>query len=127
MSNIPTSLKYTQDHEWIQLLPDGTARIGITDHAQCSLGDITYVDLPAVGKQLKKAQTLGVVESVKAASDIYMPVSAEIIEVNTDLSNSPQRINEDPYEAGWMVRVRLSDAGEVGALLDASAYQKLCG
>ncbi len=120
---IPDDLKYTKEHEWVQAEGD-TATIGITDFAQDRLGDITYVELPAVGDEVAKEEPMGVVESVKAVSDVYAPVSGEVIEVNDDLAASPQILNEDPYGEGWMVKVRMSDPSELDDLLDAAAYQE---
>ncbi len=115
------SLKYTEDHEWINVEGD-IATIGITHHAQDALGDVVFVDLPEVGKTLAQKDVAGVVESVKAAADVYMPVSGEITEVNEDLRNDPSLANSDPLGAGWFFKVRLSNAGEVAALLDETAY-----
>jgi glycine cleavage system H protein len=119
-------LRYTKDHEWSKL--DGNrARIGITDHAQNELTDVVYVELPAVGKTVKQGEVLGTVESVKAVSEIYAPLSGKVAEVNKALENAPEIVNKDPYGAGWMVLLQLSDPGEFGKLLDASAYKKLIG
>ena len=115
------SLKYTEDHEWIRVEGD-TATVGITHHAQDALGDVVFVDLPEVGKAFAQKDVAGVVESVKAAADVYMPVSGEITEVNEDLRNDPSLANSDPLGAGWFFKVRLSNAGEVAALLDETAY-----
>ncbi len=115
------SLKYTEDHEWIRI--DGeTATVGITHHAQDALGDVVFVDLPEVGKTLAQKDVAGVVESVKAAADVYMPVSGEIVEVNEDLRNDPSLANSDPLGAGWFFKVKLTNTGEVAALLDETAY-----
>lgn len=122
MSKIPGDLKYTKDHEWLKLEGD-EATIGITDHAQEALGDITFVELPAVGDSFSQHDTFGVVESVKAASDLYMPVSGEVIAVNEELESAPESVNDDPYESGWIVKIKLSDPAEVDSLLDASAYE----
>ncbi|QYY36503.1 glycine cleavage system protein GcvH [Ruficoccus sp. ZRK36] len=122
MSEIPGELKYTEDHEWILLKDDGTALIGITDHAQESLGDITFVDLPQVGDSFAQGETFGAVESVKAASDLYMPVSGEVVETNADLDGTPESVNNDPYGAAWMIKVKVSDPAELDKLLDAAAY-----
>ena len=121
MSNIPDNLLYTADHEWIR--DEGeTCVIGITDHAQDSLGDVTFVELPQVGEQFDAKAVFGVVESVKAASDLYMPVAGEVLEINEELNDSPESVNNTPYESGWMIRVRptlpLADSG----LLSPSAY-----
>ncbi len=115
------SLKYTEDHEWIRVEGD-TATVGITHHAQDALGDVVFVDLPEVGKTLAQKDVAGVVESVKAAADVYMPVSGEIVEVNEDLRNDPSLANSDPLGAGWFFKVKLTNTGEVAALLDETAY-----
>jgi len=125
MSNVPDSLRYTAEHEWLRLEADGTATIGITDHAQAALGDVTFVDLPKEGAGLSKGATFGAVESVKAASDLYAPVAGTVVAVNADLNGSPDLVNRDPYGAAWMIRVKVTDAGELAALLDAAAYRKL--
>lgn len=125
MSNVPDSLRYTAEHEWLRLEADGTATIGITDHAQAALGDVTFVDLPKEGASLSKGATFGAVESVKAASDLYAPVAGTVVAVNAGLNGSPELVNRDPYGEAWMIRVRLADAGEVASLLDAAAYRKL--
>jgi len=115
------SLKYTEDHEWIRIEGD-TATVGITHHAQDALGDVVFVDLPEVGKAIAQKEVAGVVESVKAAADVYMPVSGEIVEVNEDLRNDPSLANSDPLGAGWFFKVKLSDASQLEALLDETAY-----
>jgi len=124
MSNVPEGLRYAKTHEWLKLESDGTATIGITDYAQSSLGDITYVQLPKVGAELKKGTTFGVVESVKAASDVYAPVGGTVTAVNTALDSAPETVNGDPYAAGWIMKIKLADASEAGALMDAAAYAK---
>lgn len=123
--SIPSDLKYTKDHEWIRPQPNGEATIGITDYAQNSLGDITFVEVPEVGDSLAAGSVFGVVESVKAASDLFMPVSGEVIAVNERLADAPEKANRDPYGEGWIVKVRLSAPEEVEALLDAGAYAAL--
>ena len=115
------SLKYTEDHEWLQLSGD-TAVVGITVHAQDALGDVVFVDLPEVGASFAQKEVAGVVESVKAAADVYMPVSGEVIEVNEALRDDPSLANTDPLGAGWFFKVKLSNASEVNALLDETAY-----
>ena len=120
------SLKYTEDHEWINLEGD-TATVGITHHAQDALGDVVFVDLPAVGTSFDQKDVAGVVESVKAAADVYMPVSGEITEVNEDLRNDPSLANSDPLGKGWFFKVRLSQPAEVDALLDETAYKQFAG
>ena len=125
MSDIPTDLKYTKNHEWLCQEADGTCLVGITDHAQASLGDVTFVELPSLGDSLEVGTTFGVVESVKAASELYMPLGGEITEVNEALLDSPEKVNADPYGEGWMVRIR--PAGLVGEneILDSEAYGKI--
>jgi len=120
---VPEGLQYSKEHEWVKVEGD-EAVIGITDHAQDQLGDIVYIELPAVGQSVEQFKTFGVVESVKAASDLYAPVSGEVIAINEALSKSPEKINEEPYGAGWMIRVRLKDPNELNNLLDAAAYEK---
>ncbi len=127
MSQVPSDLKYAKSHEWVKPSADGTALIGITDYAQASLGDITYVQLPKVGASLAVGESFGVVESVKAASDVYAPVACTVLEVNKALDNAPETLNQAPYEGGWMLKVKLADASEVAALLDAAGYQKAIG
>ena len=125
MNNIPENLKYTKDHEWIRHESDGTCLIGITDHAQDSLGDVTFVEIPAIGESFEEGATFGVVESVKAASDLYFPLSGEITEVNEILVDSPEKVNEDPYGDGWMVRIRPADSSESGGLLSPDQYKEI--
>ena len=120
----PNDLKYTSTHEWIRQESDGTVTIGITDHAQQQLGDVVFVEPPAPGRQVKKGEECGVVESVKAAADIYAPLSGEIVAANAELADAPEKINQDPYGA-WMFRIRPSDAGELTGLLDAAGYDKV--
>jgi glycine cleavage system H protein len=127
MSNIPADLRYAKSHEWLQPESDGTVTIGITDYAQNSLGDITYVQLPKVGAALKAGETFGVVESVKAASDLYAPVAGTVVAINGALDAAPETLNRDPYAEGWMLKLRPADAAAAGALLDAAAYAKLIG
>lgn len=127
MSNIPADLVYAKSHEWLRAAADGTATIGITDYAQSSLGDITFVQLPKVGATLKAGETFGVVESVKAASDLYLPVAGTVLAVNTALDGAPETVNSAPYEGGWMLKLKLADPAAVGALLDPAAYAKLIG
>lgn len=127
MSNVPADLRYAKSHEWLKLESDGTATIGITDYAQNSLGDITYVQLPKVGAVLKAGETFGVVESVKAASDLYAPVGGTVTSINGELDTAPETLNRVPYEAGWMIKLKLTNPAEAEALLDAAAYGKLIG
>ena len=122
--NVPADLKYTDTHEWLRREGDGTVTVGITWHAQDRLGDLVYVENPQVGKSFKQGQECGVVESVKAASDIYAPISGDIVAINAELSSSPEKINENAY-AAWMFRIKPTNLGEIDALLDASAYEKL--
>lgn len=122
MSNLPTDLRYTPSHEWLKDNGDGTATVGITDHAQEALGDLVFVELPAVGRVLAANDACAVVESVKAASDIYAPVAGEIIEVNTALESTPEIINGDAYAGGWLFKLRLADAGALAGLLAADGY-----
>ena len=121
--NNPTNLLYAEAHEWVRVEGD-EAVLGITDHAQHSLGDITYVELPAVGDTLASGQEMGVVESVKAASDLYSPVQGEVVAVNEALNDTPELVNQSPYEQGWMVRVKLS--AQPDGLLSAADYEKVC-
>ncbi len=127
MSNVPPELKYAKSHEWLKIAADGTALVGITDYAQNSLGDITYVQVPKVGAALKAGETFGVVESVKAASDVYSPVAGTVVEVNKALDANPEKVNQAPYTDGWMLRLRLANPAEAAALLDAGDYAKLTG
>jgi glycine cleavage system H protein len=127
MSTIPADLRYAKSHEWLKLESDGTATIGITDFAQDSLGDITYVQMPKVGATLKAGETFGVVESVKAASDLYAPVSGTVLAVNSALDSAPETVNRAPYSDGWMLKLKLADPAAAAALLDSGAYAKLAG
>jgi glycine cleavage system H protein len=123
-TNIPEALKYTDEHEWIAL-EDGVGTIGITDYAQSELGDIVYVELPEVGDQLEKGQVFGTIEAVKTASELYAPVAGEVVEINTTLEEDAEQVNTEPYDAGWMVKIRLASADEVGQLLSAQEYTEL--
>ncbi|HBR93105.1 glycine cleavage system protein GcvH [Coraliomargarita sp. SDUM461003] len=125
MSQVLEALLYTKDHEWIQVHADGTATVGITDYAQESLGDITFVEFPAVGDSFNVGETFGVVESVKAASDLFMPVDAEVIEINEEVDSEPELLNSDPYQKGWLLKIRLNDASQTQTLLKADAYSEL--
>jgi len=120
---LPSDLRYTASHEWVRRESDGSFSVGITDHAQEQLGDIVFVEAPAAGRKVKAGEAVGVVESVKAASDIYAPVSGEIVEGNADLSASPEKVNEDAF-AAWMFRVKPDDPSQFDKLLDAAAYEK---
>ena len=122
MSNVPADLHYTKDHEWIKVAADGTAVIGITDHAQAALGDVTFVDLPKAGKTFGAGEVFGAVESVKAASDLYSPVSCEVLEANGSLNDTPDLVNRQPYGGAWMIKVKVRNPGELAGLLDAAGY-----
>ena len=121
---VPSDLRYTKDHEWVRVDGD-TATIGVTDFAANQLGDVVFVDLPAVGKAVEQFATFGVVESVKAVSDLYAPVSGEVVGVNADLGSKPELVNSDPYGEGWLIEIRLDDPAGLEALLEAEAYDAL--
>jgi glycine cleavage system H protein len=123
MAQTPGDRRYTTDHEWIKIDGD-VGVVGITDFAQSELGDVTYVEVPQVGRTIEKGETFGVVESVKAVSDIYAPLGGEIIEVNEALAGTPELVNESPYEGAWMIKIRLADPAAASALLDAAAYEQ---
>ncbi|MBX2901131.1 MAG: glycine cleavage system protein GcvH [Cyclobacteriaceae bacterium] len=124
--SIPANLKYTKDHEWIKI--DGTiATVGITDFAQGELGDIVYVDITSVGQTLNQHDVFGTVEAVKTVSDLFMPLSGKVVEFNKDLEGNPEKVNNDPYGEGWMVKVEISSATEVNSLLSADQYKELIG
>ncbi|WP_241609180.1 glycine cleavage system protein GcvH [Rosenbergiella australiborealis] len=125
MSNVPQQLKYRDSHEWVRQEGDGTVTVGITEHAQSLLGDMVFIDLPALGRQVTVGDDCAVAESVKAASDIYAPVSGEIIAINEALNDSPEQVNSSPYDDGWLFKIKLSHDDELGQLLDANAYQSL--
>ena len=122
MSEIPADLKYIETHQWVRVADDGTATVGITDFAQDQLGDIVFIGVPDVGATVTGAEEAGVAESVKSASDVFSPVTGEVIEVNESLEDEPEKVNEDPYGDGWLFRVRLADAGELDGLMDSTAY-----
>ncbi len=124
--NIPANLKYTKDHEWVSIDGD-VATVGITDFAQKELGDIVYVEVETLDQTLDKDEVFGTVEAVKTVSDLFLPLSGEIIEFNETLESSPEKVNTDPYGDGWMVKVKISDASEVEGLLDSEAYKSLIG
>jgi glycine cleavage system H protein len=126
MSEIPAGLRYARTHEWARLEQDGTVTIGITDFAQAALGDVVFVEVPEIGRALEPADEAGVVESVKAASDIYAPVAGTVVAVNEALEDAPEQVNQDPYGEGWFFRIQPVDAGELDALLDADAYAHFC-
>ncbi len=121
MSNVPSELKFLSSHEWVSIDGD-IATIGVSDHAQELLGDLVFVELPEEGSSISAGDSAGVIESVKAASDTYAPVSGEVVEINSELEDSPERINDDPYGDGWMYKVKMEDPDEVSGLLDADAY-----
>ncbi len=123
--NLPSDIKYTKDHEWVRLQEDGSALIGVTDYAQNELGDIVYVDIDTVGKELGSEEVFGTVEAVKTVSDLFMPVKGKVEEINPGLDNNPELINQDPYGEGWMVKITPSSGADVEALMDAAAYEKL--
>ena len=125
MSSIPTNLKYLESHEWVRTEADGTLTVGISDHAQQALGDLVFVEVPEVGRSLTKGAAAAVVESVKAASDVYAPVSGEVIAANEALSASPELVNTDPYGEGWLFKLKPSNTSELSQLLDAAAYGKV--
>jgi glycine cleavage system H protein len=122
MSEIPSDLKYSQTHEWIEVSHDGIATVGITDHAQEMLGDIVFVEAPEVGSSIAIEEACGVVESVKAASDLYAPISGEVTEINEDLADTPESINTGPFADGWIYRVKITDTTEVDQLMNADEY-----
>ncbi|MDX1694807.1 MAG: glycine cleavage system protein GcvH [Ketobacteraceae bacterium] len=125
MSNIPSELRYLSSHEWVRVDDDDIATIGITDHAQDAMGDLVFVETPEVGTTLAASDEAGVVESVKAASDIYSPVSGEVIAVNENLEDSPESVNQDPYGDGWMFQIKMSDPSELDSLLTSDDYADL--
>jgi len=125
MSEIPEDRRYTKSHEWVMDLGDGTLAVGITAHAQDALGDLVYVELPATGKKIEAGEACAVVESVKAASDIYSPIGGEIVDGNGLLADAPETVNQDPYGEGWIFKLRPADAAAIGNLLDAEGYAKV--
>ena len=125
MSDIPADLRYTKTHEWVRVLPEGLVEVGITDHAQHALGDLVFVEVPETGRKLGVREPLAVVESVKAASDVYSPVAGEVTAVNTGLASEPERINHEPYGGGWIARLRMSDRAALASLLSAQDYAKV--
>ena len=122
MSNIPGDLKFTKSHEWVRMNDDGSVTVGISDSAQDQLGDMVFIEVPEAGQSVTAEEACAVVESVKAASDVYAPVSGEIVEANESLADSPETVNQDAYGEGWIFRIKPSDAGELDALMDADAY-----
>ena len=125
MSDLPTELKFAKSHEWVRNEGDGTVTVGISDHAQGLLGDLVFVELPEVGDSLDAGSECAVVESVKAASDVYSPVAGEVTEVNVELADAPETINQDAFGDGWMFKLKLTDAGDLDKLLDANAYAEV--
>lgn len=125
MSSIPADLKYLDSHEWVRVESDGTVTVGISDHAQAALGDLVFVEVPEVGKTFSKGAAAAVVESVKAASDVYSPLSGEVLAANAELGGSPELVNSDPYGKGWLFKLKPSNSGELAQLLDAKAYEKV--
>ena len=126
MSEIPGDLKYTKSHEWVRIEDDDLVTIGITDHAQAALGDMVFIETPEIGAELEAEEACAVVESVKAASDIYSPVGGEIIETNANLADSPESVNDQPYGDGWIFQMRVGDPEELEALMDAEGYEAFC-
>jgi glycine cleavage system H protein len=122
----PENLKYTKDHEWVRI-EGSTGWIGITDFAQGELGDVVFVELPAIGAKLEKGKSFGTIEAVKAVSDLYAPLGGEVLEVNKEVQDSPEVVNKEPYERGWMLKVNIEHASELGHLLDVTSYRKLIG
>jgi glycine cleavage system H protein len=122
--NFPENLKYTKDHEWIRVEGE-TGWVGITDYAQSELGDVVYVELPAVGTKITQGKSFGTIEAVKAVSDLYAPVGGEVLESNGEVQSTPDLVNKDPYGRGWMVKIRIANAAELGNLLDVEPYKKL--
>jgi glycine cleavage system H protein len=122
--NFPDSLKYTKDHEWIRVEGE-IGWVGITDYAQSELGDVVYVELPSVGAKVEKGKSFGTIEAVKAVSDIYAPVTGEVLEVNKSIQSSPESVNKDPYGQGWMIKMKIGNAGQLADLLDVESYKKL--
>ena len=123
MSNVPADLRYLKSHEWARLESDGTITVGISDHAQQALGDLVFAEVPEPGRRVTAGEACAVVESVKAASDVYSPVSGEVVAANADLGGQPELINQDPYGAGWLMRIRPDDKSQFSALLDAEGYE----
>ena len=127
MANIPADLRYTEEHEYVRTAADGTVEVGITDYAQGELGDVVYVELPKVGTKLAKHDVFGTIEAVKAVSELFSPIAGEVTETNTRLDQEPALVNSDPYNAGWMIRIRPDDAGAADGLMDAAAYEAQIG
>ena len=127
MTDFPENLRYTKDHEWVKKLDDGFFLVGITQHAQDSLGDVTFVELPETGSLFMENDVFGVVESVKAASDLFMPIEGEVVECNEELNNSPEKVNQDPYGDGWMIKISSKNISDMDKLLDSQSYQSEVG
>ncbi|MDI3325472.1 glycine cleavage system protein GcvH [Pontibacterium granulatum] len=123
MSNVPSNLKYAASHEWVLDNGDGTVTVGISDHAQELLGDVVFVELPEVGREVEQGEEFSLVESVKAASDIYSPVSGEVVAVNEDLEDAPETVNDEAFEGGWIAKIKLAEGADLSHLLDAAAYE----
>ncbi|MBI4811049.1 MAG: glycine cleavage system protein GcvH [Ignavibacteriales bacterium] len=124
--NFPENLRYTKDHEWIRV-EGGTGTVGITEYAQGELGDVVFVELPAIAKQVKQGESFGTIEAVKAVSDLFAPISGEVIEVNTELEKAPELVNKEPYGKGWIIKLKLINKDELNNLLDSKAYRDLIG
>lgn len=125
--NVPTELKYTKEHEWIKIESGNTAIVGITDYAQGELGDIVFVEIETEGEELGQGDTFGTIEAVKTVSDLFMPVSGKVLEINSLITEEPEQINKDPYTKGWLIKVEVNDPGELENLLDAKAYTAMIG
>ena len=125
MSNVPKDLKYAKSHEWAKKQGDGTVVVGISDHAQSALGDLVFVEVPKAGRKVTAGEACAVVESVKAASDVYAPISGEVVDANATLANAPETLNQDPYGKGWMFKLKPANAAELDKLLDAAGYEKV--
>ena len=125
--NFPEDIKYSQDHEWIKMIDEQTAIVGITDFAQSELGDIVYVDITTLEEEVNQNDIFGSIEAVKTVSDLFMPLDAEVIEVNEDLEDSPELVNEEPYEKGWIIKVKVKNAAQLDDLMDAAAYKSTIG
>jgi len=123
--NVPENLKYTKDHEWIRVEEDGIATVGITDFAQGELGDIVFVEAETVDSMVSVGESFGTVEAVKTVSDLFMPVSGDVLELNPELEDTPELINQDPYERGWIIKIKMSDSSEMDNLMDAESYKKM--
>lgn len=127
MATVPDDLRFTEEHEWVRSTTEHVVEVGITEYAQGELGDVVFVELPAIGDRFEKMQVFGTIEAVKAVSDLYSPLAGEVVAVNAALDGSPALVNSDPYGEGWMIRMRVEDPAEIDRLLDASAYRALIG